>query len=105
MNVLSESQINDLLGSGRIRGLYVAQLKEFAESGEVAIQVSLEEGRFTGKSPDTVYQGFNGKTGEGSDYETIKCFKRDGQIFLVNMALYGVEVTEASDETETEVQA
>lgn len=53
---LTEAQ--DVLSSGRARGVYDGQLKEFVGSGEVAGRVDLEEGIFKGKKPQTIKSGF-----------------------------------------------
>lgn len=50
--------LEDVLSSGRARGLYDGQFKEFGEAEVAGGKVDLTEGVFKGRKPATVKTGF-----------------------------------------------
>lgn len=58
-NVLDAATIANLLSKQKSRGDYDAELVAFLESGEAGIEVSLTDGRFTGRAAKMVKTGLD----------------------------------------------
>jgi hypothetical protein len=79
-------EIEELMGKGRIKGVYEAKLPIFIESDDPAIDVAetwpLEFGK---KQASTLYQGFNNLVNKLDLKDTIMV-KRDGErVVLVHL--------------------
>lgn len=80
---LDLSQITELMGKGRIRGLYEAKMTEFVNSDEPAVDVAeawpLE---MANKPSTTLYQGFNNLLNKLDLKDTIEVKQNDGHVYL-----------------------
>lgn len=80
---LDLSTITELMGKGRVRGLYEAKLALFVESDEPAINVAEAWPMEFGKKPaTTLYQGFNNVLNKSDLKEIIKVKASDGNVYL-----------------------
>lgn len=82
---LDFSKIQELMGKGRVRGVYEAKLAIFVDSDEPAINVaetwSME---FSKKPATTLYQGFNNLLNKLDLKATIEVKQSDGQVYLLH---------------------
>jgi hypothetical protein len=86
ITALDQDAISNLLGSVKQRGEYDRQLKSFVEGDEAGIQVSLTEGPFTGKKPNSVKTGFEtAKSREGAPAgaANVRVLVHEDNVYLV----------------------
>lgn len=86
ITALDHDAIANLLGSVKQRGEYDRQLKTFVESGEPGIQVSLTEGPFTNKKPNSVKTGFeSAKSREGAPEgaANVRVLVHEDNVYLI----------------------
>jgi hypothetical protein len=87
IETLNQAEIDELLASSKQRGEYDRQLKAFVESAVAGVQVSLTEGPFQGKKPQTVKTGFDGaikREGAPAGAENVRVISHDDKIYLLN---------------------
>ena len=86
INALDQDEINSLLGSVKQRGEYDRQLKTFMESNEPGVQVSLSEGPFAQKKPNSVKTGFeSAKNREGAPEgaTNVRVLVHEDSVYLI----------------------
>lgn len=86
---LTPEQIQALLGSTRTKGLYLAKINQFVESGEAGIAVAEEwPMEFAEKAYATVKQGFenakNSKNYVGQP-DQVKVIVNEEKVYLINL--------------------
>jgi hypothetical protein len=90
---LDPTQLNEILSSVPERGAYDRELKDFLASESAGVEISLVEGRFQQKKPQSVKTGFeqaikrtdsngNRVAPEGADDVSVKIYKE--RVFLIN---------------------
>lgn len=89
---LDLTQIQELMGKGRLRGAYHDKFEDFINSDESAVDVAeawpLEFGQ---KVATTLYQGFNNVVSKAGLGDTVKVINREGKVYLVHMERYGAQ--------------
>jgi uncharacterized protein YfaS (alpha-2-macroglobulin family) len=98
---LSSEQIAKLLGKTRQKGLYTEKLNEFLQSGEMGVSVKETWVEMRDKKDTTLKQGFDNAKGtkeanEGAELVKVVASKEDNDVYLINLALAGVEAAEAA---------
>jgi hypothetical protein len=86
IETLDPNAIASILGSVPERGAYKAELKSFVDSGEAGVQVSLTEGRFQGRKPQSVKTGFEtakGAEGAPEGSENVRVIVHEDQVYLI----------------------
>jgi hypothetical protein len=90
---LSADALNEVLSSVPERGAYDRELRDFIESGSAGVEISLTEGRFAGRKPQSIKTGFeqaikrtdsngNRTAPEGSEDVSVKVWKE--RVFMIN---------------------
>lgn len=86
MTALSPEQIAELRAKVTVRGEYGRQLQEFIASDEAGVQISLTEGAFKDRKPESVKIGFDNarkskNAPEGAD--NVRVLKDEDSVFLL----------------------
>lgn len=101
---LDQTAISALLASSSTRGQYNTELEAYLNSGEAGVQISLTDGTFAGKKPQSVKTGFeNAKkrvTEKGTDEQkatvaNVRVILHEGNVFLIRQDLVGGEAAAA----------
>jgi hypothetical protein len=86
ITALDQDAINALLGSVKQRGEYDRQLKAFMESGQPGVEVSLSEGPFAQKKPNSVKTGFEsakGRDGAPDGSDNVRVLVHEDTVYLI----------------------
>ena len=86
IEALDQDAINTLLGSVKQRGEYDRQLKTFMDSNEPGIQISLTEGPFAQKKPNSVKTGFEsakGREGAPAGSDNVRVLVHEDSVYLI----------------------
>jgi hypothetical protein len=87
ITALDQEAINTLLGSVKQRGEYDRQLKTFMDSGQPGVEISLSEGPFAQKKPNSVKTGFeSAKSREGAPEgasDNVRVLVHEDSVYLI----------------------
>lgn len=84
---LSQEQIQALLGASRTKGVYIAKLTDFMNSGEAGVCVNEEWPELADKAHATLKQGFeNAKNSKNAPagVENVRVITNDEKVYLIN---------------------
>jgi hypothetical protein len=96
---LSVDKIHELMGKGRLRGVYNTKLDEFVASDEPAVDVmDAWPIEFGNKQATTLYQGFRGVVDKAGLNDTILVKQTDGRVYLWHNERIAVKLAELQAE-------
>lgn len=86
ISALDQDAISNLLGSVKSRGEYDRQLRSFLDGGEPGVEVSLNEGPFKGKKPNSVKTGFESaqkREGAPENAGNVRVLVHEERVYLI----------------------
>jgi hypothetical protein len=81
---LSDDFIAGLLATSRQRGVYDAELKGILESGAKGVKISLTDGAFAGKKPQSVKTGLETARKKLANKDSVRVVLHEDNVYVIN---------------------